>query len=111
MGWFRVVMAQVLWVDAAWCGLDNSQNVYFYGNLSTASKFGKKGVIAIAGDVILKVVLKFMKINIEVTVLEFRIREGKVLWTFGSYSHSRRRHTEGSAEIYEDQHRGYGFGV
>ena len=39
MGWFRVVMAQVLWVDAAWCGLDNSQNVYFYGNLSTASKF------------------------------------------------------------------------
>ena len=83
MGWFRVVMAQVLWVDAAWCGLDHSQNVYFYGNLSTASKFGKKGVIAIAGDVILKVVLKFMKINIEVTVLEFRIRERKVLWTFG----------------------------
>ena len=66
-------MSQVVWVHAARCGLDNSQNVYFYGNLGAASKFGKKGVIAIAGDV--------------------------------------NGHIEGSAEIYEDQHRGYEFGV
>ena len=58
-------MSQVIWVDAARCGLDNGQNVYF--------KFGKKGVIAIARDV--------------------------------------NGHIEGSAEIYEDQHRGYDFGV
>ena len=66
-------MSQVISADAAQYGLGNSQNAYLYGNLSAASKFGKKEVTAMAGD-------------------------------FNG-------HAEDSAEIYEDQHRGYGFGV
>lgn len=44
-------MSQVISVDPAQCGLDNSQNLYFYGNLRVASKFANKGVIAISADV------------------------------------------------------------
>ena len=66
-------MSQVVSVDPAQCGLDNSQNLYFYGNLRDASKFANKRVIAISGYV-----------------------NGLA---------------EGSIEMYEDQHRDYGFGV